>query len=67
MGDARYGLGLTQAEVAEDANISLRSVQYFERGIALPNLDTLCKIAYVLRIELNELAPSGRELRKIYT
>lgn len=67
MGDARYGLGLTQAEVAEDADISLRAVQYFEKGLALPNLDTLCKLAFVLRIELNEIAPSGRELRKIYT
>lgn len=46
---------LSQAEVADFLNISRSTYTYYELGRTQPSLETLCKIAMLYRISLNDL------------
>ena len=51
----RVSLGLTQVEISEKANISLRSYQRIELGESCPSLDALFHISKILQIDLVEI------------
>lgn len=50
--DRRDVLGITQADLAELAGISLRTLTKLEAGKGNPTMETLMKIADVLGLEL---------------
>ena len=56
MFDARTQRDLTQAQVAEMADISVRWYQKLENGEAEPGFDVCLRVAKVLAIDLNRLA-----------
>ena len=47
--------GLTQVEVAEKANTSIRSYKYYESGEIIPRVDTAKLIAKALNSTVDEL------------
>jgi transcriptional regulator with XRE-family HTH domain len=51
----RVLLGLTQAELAERANLNTSYVGQIERSLREPSLKALCKIAGALNLSLSEL------------
>ena len=51
----RTQAGLTQAILAEKANISVIFLSSIERGTKYPKVDTLARIAGVLKVEVFEL------------
>lgn len=53
--DRRNELGLSQAQVAEMVNISVRGYQKIEGSRVIPNLKTASKIAYELQVSLDPL------------
>ena len=53
---------LTQSRVAELVGVGLRVYHRWERGGAAPHFETLCKLADVLSVSLDELA--GRQQPK---
>ena len=53
--NARKKEGLTQAEVAEKANISTRQYQRYESGKRLPNVETAKLIAKALHTEIEKI------------
>ena len=53
--DTRSARGLTQARLAELLAVSPRVYNRWERGAAIPRLDTLVKIAEILEVSLDEL------------
>jgi transcriptional regulator with XRE-family HTH domain len=48
----RHELGITQEELADIADVGLRSLKAIETGNANPTLDTLNKIANVMGMEV---------------
>jgi len=52
--------GLTQAILAEKADISIIFLSNIERGAKYPTADTLARIAYALRVEVFELFKGER-------
>ncbi len=50
---------LTQAQLAERANLSVNYVSEIETGIASPTLKTLLKLAQQLNVEIKELFNFG--------
>ncbi len=53
--ETRSARGLTQARLAELLTVSPRVYNRWERGAAIPRLDTLVKIAEILEVSLDEL------------
>ena len=53
---ARETKGLTQAQLAERANLSLDGVRALEQGIRRPGLDTLRQLAVALQVSVEDLA-----------
>ena len=51
----RKTMGLTQSQFAELVNLSEDSIGKIERGISVPTVETLKKIAEGLKIPLSEL------------
>lgn len=51
----RKQFGLSQADLAYEANIDLSSLSRLERGNVNVTLETLYKIAKVLNVEIGEL------------
>ena len=51
----RSEAGLTQAELAEKANLSIDSISRIERGERAPSLESLENIAFALGVEPIEL------------
>jgi len=51
----RKNKGLTQAVLAEKANISIIFLSSIERGAKYPKVDTLARIANILGVEVFEL------------
>ena len=51
----RRRLKLTQEGLANSANLSPKYIQYLEWGSRVPRLQTLSKIARVLKIKLRDL------------
>lgn len=55
--------GLTQESLAEELNISNRSISKWERGICLPDAENMAKLCKILKMSYNELL-SGKSLDK---
>ena len=53
--EARLAAGLTQAQLAEKADVSRVSIGFYERGERIPPLDAGAKIAKVLNVSLDWL------------
>ena len=58
----REAVGLTQQDLAEQAEVSLSAVRQWERGDRTPNLEVACRLADALDVSLDELA--GRRWRR---
>ena len=59
MADQRRTLGLTQAEVAARLHVTDKAVSRWERGVGLPDINTLEPLAQVLHLTLDELIHTG--------
>lgn len=57
----RQGLGMTQEQLAEKAEISPKNVSEFERGRGNPTLSSLESLAAVLGISMAELFETEHE------
>ena len=55
--------GFTQESLAEELNISNRSISKWERGVCLPDSDNMAKLCKLFKISYNELF-SGEDLNK---
>lgn len=55
LGLKRKQLGWTQANVAEKLELDTETISRFERGVSLPSLLTLQKLAIVLNATMSEL------------
>lgn len=53
--------GLTQAELAEQIHVTDKAVSRWERGIGLPDINTLEPLAAALGISLSQLMHAGTE------
>jgi len=53
--EERERQNLSMTVLAERAGLSQQSVSYIERGMRIPNLDTLLRITEVLKIDLGDL------------
>jgi transcriptional regulator with XRE-family HTH domain len=51
----RLRQNLSMSALAERAGLSQQSVSYIEREMRIPNLETLLRIAKVLKIDLGDL------------
>jgi transcriptional regulator with XRE-family HTH domain len=58
----RQGLSLTG--LGERAGLSQQSVSYIERGLRIPNLDTLLRIADALGVELSVIIADAAKAAK---
>lgn len=54
----RLQAGLTQKELAEKAGLGKRTVEKLDKNVTKCNFSTLCKVAKVLDIDLNDLKPN---------
>ena len=62
----RMKAGMTQAKLAEGADLSIDSISRIERGDRAPSLESLEKIAEALGIDLAELLNfKGKELKAL--
>ncbi|MEE2061826.1 helix-turn-helix transcriptional regulator [Rhodococcus artemisiae] len=65
LADLRIEAGLTRGELARLAGVSLGAVQSWETGRAMPQVDSLAKVAAVLDVPINRLVliePGKRHL-----
>lgn len=53
--DLRKAAGMSQAEVAELADLSNESISRLERGVTMPSLEKLVKIVEAMNVEPKEL------------
>ena len=63
--ELRKGKGLTQEQLAEQFNISRRSVSRWETGSNLPDLDILIEMADYYEVELKEILNGERKSEKM--
>ncbi len=63
--ELRKGKGLTQEQLAEQFNISRRSVSRWETGRNLPDLDILIEMADYYGVELKEILNGERKSEKM--
>jgi transcriptional regulator with XRE-family HTH domain len=62
----RNEIGITQAELAEKANLSIDSISRIERGDRAPSFESLERIAAALGVDpLQMLNFEGKELRAL--
>ena len=59
----RLSKGLTQRELAEKSNISIRSIQHIENGDLIPRSYTLKTLAEALGLSFDEFMRNAREQR----
>ena len=64
MKELRKEKGLTQEQLAEQFDVSRRTVSRWETGSNLPNLDILIEMADYYGIELRELLTEKGKARK---
>lgn len=55
----RKGIGWTQANVAEKLGLDTETISRFERGVSLPSLVTLEKLAHALNTTISDLLEEG--------
>jgi DNA-binding XRE family transcriptional regulator len=53
--ERREAFSLTQAQVAEEAGLSLRAYQYFETGKQIPRATTANRLAEILHTSSKEI------------
>ena len=53
--ELRLAAGLTQAELAEGAGVSVNFISLMERGIKSPTLNTIERLSTVLKVPIIEL------------
>lgn len=53
---------LTQKDIAEEADLTLRYYQYLELGQKKPSLETVCKIAHAFDMTLSEFCKYIEEM-----
>ena len=53
--EERVRQNLSMTSLAESAGLSQQSVSYMEREMRIPNLDTLLRIAEVLKVDLGDV------------
>ena len=58
--ELRLAAGLTQAQLAEKADIRAAAVSDYEHDKAEPTFTILCRLAAALDVELNAFAPTKR-------
>ena len=58
----RKKFGLTQAGLAEKLNYSDKAISKWERGESLPDVPTLCQLAEMFEVTLNDLVADPNEL-----
>lgn len=63
--ELRKGKGLTQEQLAEQFNISRRSVSRWETGSNLPDLDILIEMSDYYGVELKEILNGERKSEKM--
>jgi transcriptional regulator with XRE-family HTH domain len=61
--EGRLSKGLTQRELAEKSNISVRSIQRIENGDLIPRSYTLKTLAEVLELSFDEFMSNARKQR----
>ncbi|MBX2913784.1 MAG: helix-turn-helix transcriptional regulator [Cyclobacteriaceae bacterium] len=59
--DGRLSKGLTQKELAEKSNISMRSIQRIENGELIPRSHTLKTLAEILGLSFEDFIKSAHE------
>ena len=59
--EERERKGLSMTILAERAGLSQQSISYIERGLRIPNLDTLIRLTDALGIELWPLLKNATE------
>lgn len=62
--ELRRKRGLTQEEVAAQADITAKHLSSIELGKENPTLDTFLKLSSVLKVELWELLNYGHEIKR---
>jgi transcriptional regulator with XRE-family HTH domain len=60
----RLRQNLSMNRVAQHAGLSQQMVSYVERGIRLPSLDTVLRIAEALQIDLGKVITEASDPRK---
>lgn len=55
--ERRLALGMSTADLADRAGISLRALGYIERGDSWPRLDNAARIASALGVPVDALLP----------
>lgn len=65
--ELRSERGLTQEQVAEELNVSNRSVSRWENGITMPDFDLLLQIADNCGVEVGELLDGERKSKDTHT
>lgn len=53
--DQRKGLGLTQADLAEKLHVTDKAISRWERGLGLPDINTIEPLATVLEVSIAEI------------
>jgi transcriptional regulator with XRE-family HTH domain len=59
--EERLRQNLSMTLLAERAGLSQQSVSYVEREMRIPNLDTMLRIAEVLKIDLGDLIKRAKK------
>jgi transcriptional regulator with XRE-family HTH domain len=59
--EGRLSKGLTQKELSERSNISIRSIQRIENGEIIPRSHTLKTLALILELSFEEFLKSARK------
>ena len=54
-------IGLTQAELADKANCSVRAIGYYESGTKTPNANVIIRIAKALKKTVEQLYSTDEE------
>ena len=57
----RQQLDLTQAKLAEQICVGKNAVSNYEKGYRVPDIDTLCRIADIFDITLDDLVEWSEE------
>lgn len=62
--DTRKGLGLTQQQLADKLCISDKAVSKWERGVSLPDIGIIEKLAKELNVSVNEILAGKKDKNK---
>ena len=66
MKSVRKALGMTQAQVAENAGIDSSFYGQIERGTNIPSLKTFVAIAHALNVNFSDLIPHQKKKQRLY-